>query len=733
MPTFPRLRKKLQDNLSLSTKLSLKVAIAESAKLARVLLSAPLNFFYRVGGAVAARGIPVPQTWQSKVHRFDPPSLSRADLVSAAQKIAAAASTNQRALASVKTSIIIPVFNRAAFTWQCLTSLLSENDLNETEIIVVDNASTDETAELLTAIGNVIRVVTNKENKGFVDACNQGAAAAHGKYLVFLNNDTKVLPGWLKYLIETAESDESAGAIGSMLLYPDGSIQEAGAIVWKNGEAHHYGWNQSPDDHRFNFAREVDYCSAASLLIRKEIFERLEGFDRRFAPAYYEDVDLCFGVRSLGYKVIYQPMSRVVHYEGVTAGRDIKGGAKHFQVANREKFVEKWRAVLEPEHFERDLKPLVDAANRNHAQPRIVVFDERVPSPDRDAGSARMFLILKTLANWSHVVFVPFNRPQDVAYEAALWKARIETGRIEDYRSLVKKKNALVTILSRPSVAGALLPSLKRIAPRIKTIFDTVDINFVRLEREYQLTGDKQFARAARQHKKLETRLARECDLVWCVTKDDQEALAAEAPGARFEIVPTIHPLQDRGPGFAERQGLVFIGNFLHRPNTDAVHYFMREIYPQVREQIPNLRVFIVGDHAPPELQHYASDDVKLTGYVADVDSFFHNCRAMIAPLRFGSGMKGKIGQALSYGLPVVTTSIGAEGMGVENGREVMIADDSEGFAAAVIRLYEDAALWQKLSDNGYNHIARYFTPEVVTETVRQSIRSLASDPERAR
>ena len=170
MPGFPQLRKKLQDKLSLSTRLSLRVLIAGSVKFARAVVRVPSNFLQRVAGAAAARGIPVPKTWQGKVHRFDPPSLSGADLVYAAQEVATAASSTRHPVAPVKTSIIIPVFNKAAFTWQCLRSLMSEIDSSETEIIVVDNASTDETAEVLAALGDVIRVVTNQENKGFVDA-----------------------------------------------------------------------------------------------------------------------------------------------------------------------------------------------------------------------------------------------------------------------------------------------------------------------------------------------------------------------------------------------------------------------------------------------------------------------------------------------------------------------------------------------------------------------------------
>src|SRR5207302_9608920 len=175
--------------------------------------------------------------------------------------------------------------------------------VDETEGVDVNNASTEATRELRSHFGDGVSVIDNDTIRGFVDACNQGAAAARGKYLVFLNNDTVVLPGWLDSLVETIESDERAGAVGSMFLYPDGRIQEAGAFLWSNGEAFHYGWGRSPEDRRFTFAREVDYCSGASLLVRKDLFQRLGGFDRRYAPAYYEDADICMGVRALGYKV----------------------------------------------------------------------------------------------------------------------------------------------------------------------------------------------------------------------------------------------------------------------------------------------------------------------------------------------------------------------------------------------------------------------------------------------
>ena len=390
----------------------------------------------------------------------------------------------------------------------------------------------------------------------------------------------------------------------------------------------------------------------------------------------------------------------------------------------REQLLAKWRKLRGREHPEDYALPsakLVDTSPGLH----VIVFDDHIPAPDQDSGSARMFLILKSLVKLGQPVFISLSNLRRPEYERMLNQAGVEIVPWTDYKRVLKRRRFQAALFSRPDVAGALMSSVKRTAPQIKTIYDTVDIAFLRLEREYQLTGTEKVAQAARRYKKLETRLARSCDQVWCVTAEDQTALAREAPSARFEIIPTIHALQDRGNSFPARKGLVFIGNFLHRPNTDAIHYFMQEIYPLVREAIPEVTLFIVGDHALPELAAYASNDVTITGYVADVDPIFQNCRVFIAPLRFGSGIKGKIGQALSYGLPVVTTPVGAEGMNLQNGNEAIIADGAREFLAALISVYNDPALWQRLSDNGYSHVSRHFTPEVVEQKVHQAIKTL--------
>jgi GT2 family glycosyltransferase len=721
----------LQENLPLPAKLLCKRLFVSTVGAFVKLAALAYNFGARVLRLAAKHGLDIHEAWNiTRAHDavaapVQAEQFGARDFLFLTEALSGARAAGDGGnRPPPRTSIVIPVFNKVEFTFQCLRSLLREVDFDDTEVIVVNNASTDETARLLAHFRGLVTVIDNAENRGFVDACNQGAEAARGEHLVFLNNDTVVLPGWLRHLRDTVEGDARVGAVGSMFLYEDGRVQEAGAGVWQSGAAFHYGWGGSPDDRRYNFAREVDYCSGASLLVRRELFARLGGFDRRFAPAYYEDVDICFGVRSLGYKVVYQPMSRVVHYEGATAGRDAGAGFKRYQVINRAKFVEKWREVLERENLPEDRARTDEAANRKRG-PLVIVFDERLPTPDRDAGSARMMFILKTLARSCRPVFVPLNRPHGIEYERLLWKEGIETAHVVDYHRLLGERKFQAAVLSRPHVADGLINSLRGIDPSLKIIFDMVDVYFIRLEREHRITGDERMATEARRFREMELRAARACDLVWCASTEDRKSIAREVSEARIEVVPTFHPLHERGRGFAEREHLLFLGNLVHRPNADAVHHFMREIFPLVKGALPGVKLYVVGDNVTPDIAAYASADVEVLGYVPDIEPLFRNCRLMVVPLRYGAGIKGKLGESLSYGLPVVTTSIGAEGFGLTGGVEALIADDPREFAAAVVRAYEQRDVWEKLAEHGHRHIEKHFAPAAVAEIINSSVREL--------
>ena len=257
-------------------------------------------------------------------------------------------------------SIIIPVFNHSNYTFNCLNSLQSIKSVKY-EVIVVDDASTDDTQEILGKISG-IRIVTNTNNLGFIRSCNRGASEARGELICFLNNDTKVLPNWLESLLTVINNDPHVGAVGSKLIYPDGRLQEAGGIMWKDASGCNFGRFNDPNKPEYNYLREVDYCSGASLLVQKELFKSIGGFSEEFLPAYYEDTDLCFTIRKLGYKVIYQPKSQVIHFEGISSGTDIESGVKKHQQTNSIKFEIKWRDTLK-EHFSNEGK-FIDGARR---------------------------------------------------------------------------------------------------------------------------------------------------------------------------------------------------------------------------------------------------------------------------------------------------------------------------------------------------------------------------------
>jgi glycosyltransferase involved in cell wall biosynthesis len=336
-----------------------------------------------------------------------------------------------------------------------------------------------------------------------------------------------------------------------------------------------------------------------------------------------------------------------------------------------------------------------------------------------------MFLILKTLTEWCQVIFVPFNRPQSVDYERALWKEGIETADAVDYRRLLKNKNVLAAIVSRPSMGSALIHRLRRVNPKAAIVFDTVDTHFVRLQREHEISGEPATLSEAKRYRNLESRLARASDLIWCASLEDKQAMQT-VTDTRIEVVPTIHQLRDPGRSFEDREHLLFIGNFAHRPNEDAVLFFLREVYPRVREKLPNVWLDIIGDNASPAISAHNSEQVRILGYVPDVEPFLRERRVFIAPLRFGAGIKGKVGEAMAHGLPVVTTTIGAEGFGLTHGLDVMIGDEPQAFADAIEQLYLQEDLWQRVSHNGRVRIENHFTPEIIADTIISSIKQVS-------
>jgi GT2 family glycosyltransferase len=323
-------------------------------------------------------------------------------------------------------SIIIPVYNQFNFTYYCLKSIFNNSgDKTSYEIIIADDCSNDLTINIKNIISN-IKVITTPVNMGFLRNCNNAAKYSNGKYILFLNNDTQVQKNWLMPLIELIEKDNTIGAVGSKIIFPNGLLLEAVGMVWNDGSAWNYGRFGDPSLPEYNYIKEVDYLSGAALMVKKSIWEKLGGFDEVFVPAYYEDPDLCFSIRKMGYKVMYQPKSVVVHYEGISNGNNPSQGLKQYQVINQKKFYEKWKDILEQEHFPNG-KNVFLARDRSRNKKTILMIDDLIPDFDKDEYSKIIFHILSLFASHDYnVKFIGDNFCEREPYANILEQMGIE-------------------------------------------------------------------------------------------------------------------------------------------------------------------------------------------------------------------------------------------------------------------------------------------------------------------
>lgn len=621
-----------------------------------------------------------------------------------------------------RASLVIPVHGAFAHTLACLRALAAHQPRAAFEVIVVDDASPDDTLARLEQIGG-IRVHARERNGGFIAACSDGAALACGDCLVFLNNDTVPQPGWLDALLGTFEQHPRTGLVGAKLVYPDGRLQEAGGVVFADGSGWNYGRNESPDDCRYAYVRDADYCSGAAIAIRRELFERLGGFDPRYAPAYYEDTDLAFAVRAAGLRVLYQPAAVVVHDEGATSGTDLAQGPKAAQVRNQSVFAQKWQDALAAQL---PAGTLPTPALLHRGQPQVLIVDALTPQPDRDSGSLRLVNLMRLLIEeGAHVVFLPANRSADGAYTTALqqlgvecWHAPYAAGIPAWLREHGPRFD--VAMLSRHYVAREFLPLLRKHAPQARVLFDTVDLHYLRERRAAELSGDATAMRVAMRTRELELALIAQADATLVVSDSERMLLAKDAPQADVRVLSNLHAIGAPGPCWSQRQDLLFVGGFRHPPNVDAVQWFVREVFPRLRAARPSLQFHCIGGDVPVDVQALSqADGVRIHGHVPDLQPWLDGCRVSVAPLRYGAGVKGKVNQAMAHGLPVVATTPAVEGMHLVDGQDVLIADDAAAFADAVLRVHDHEALWNRIATQARDNVVRHFSADAARATVR--------------
>jgi GT2 family glycosyltransferase len=612
-------------------------------------------------------------------------------------------------------TVLIPVHGKWPLTLECLESLRRARNRASMHVVVVDDASPDATRAHLRAIPGV-EVVELDTNVGFLRACNAGFARLRGDAVVLLNNDTEVTDGWLDALLEAARSDPTVGLAGAMLLNADGTLQEAGGIIFNDGSGLNVGKGDDPGKPAYVFPRDVDYCSGACLLIRRELIEALGGFDERFAPAYYEDTDLAFSARQLGYRVRYEPRARVVHLEGQSHGTDPLRGVKRYQRINRAVFTEKWSVQLASQWSPGAVATAVAARRTDLGH--VLVVDAQIPRPDHDSGSLRMWSLLEALSSAGFAVtFLADDLMAREPYAENVRRLGIHVAvGATDVPGLVTDlaPGLVAAVLSRPAVAWRYLPLVRERAPQALAVYDTVDLHHLREQRRAAIAGSPAVTRVAAAWRELELGLARASDVTLTVSPHEASTVRASCPDVRVEVVANVHRSRGGDTPFDTRAGLLFVGGFDHPPNADAVRWFASEILPEIRRALPGVRLTVAGSGSAEALADLAVDGLDVVGWVPDLDPLHEQARIFVAPLRFGAGVKGKIGEALAQGLPVVTTTVGAEGLGLADGVSARLADDPAEFAARVVELYRDARLWRTLARNGRELIERTMGPAVV-------------------
>ena len=621
-------------------------------------------------------------------------------------------------------SIVIPVYNQFAYTYHCVESILKNSGDVTYEILIANDCSTDLTTEIDKIIPGV-KCITNEKNLRFLRNCNNAAKHAVGKYILFLNNDTQVQPDWLAPLVTLIESAEDIGMVGSKLIYPDGRLQEAGGILWRDGSAWNFGNGQNPAMPEFNYVKQVDYISGAAIMLSRALWEEIGGFDEHFAPAYCEDSDLAFTVRKMGYRVMYQPLSVVVHFEGVSNGTDTSSGQKKYQIENSEKFRIKWKEELDT-HPENAVD-VFHARDYSYGKKTLLMVDHYVPQFDRDAGSRTVFQYLKLFVSCGfNVKFIGDNFYRHEPYTTALQQMGIEVLYGPDYsknwKSWIKDNADSIdyVFLNRPHIAPRYLDFIRE-NTKARIIYYGHDLAFLREMREYEITGDASMKRSSEDWQPKELDLMRRSDMAYYPSYVEVEEIGKIDPEIRVKAIPAylFEDVSHEGYDFDARHDIMFIGGFSHRPNVDAVKWLAEEILPELTKLDPEIKIHILGSNAPKEVTSLASKHLIMEGFVTDeqLAEFYRTCRISFVPLRYGAGIKGKVIEALRYGIPVVTTSVGAEG--IENADDVMLVeDDAKALAEKIAALYRDKDALTAMSVGGVEYIKKNFSPKNAIEII---------------
>lgn len=625
---------------------------------------------------------------------------------------------------AIDVSVVIVLFNQAGLSRQAFAALADQTGVSY-ETIVVDNASNDATPELLDRLDGVT-IIRNTTNAGFLKAANQGAAVARGRHIVFLNNDAILHDHALRRGVDRLDTSADIGAVGGRIVLADGSLQEAGCIAYRNGSTSGYGRGMDPHAAQFNCVRDVDFCSGAFLMLRRTLWLQLGGFDTAYAPAYYEDTDLCLRIWDAGLRVVYDPSIWLSHFEwgSSTSSAD----AVALMEGRRALFAARHRQRLDNRPQPQDAQPDKDRWLVHPHKPRILLIDNAVPHMAAGGGLPRARLIAQALAE-HHLTLFPlwdFDDDWRAVYASIPDTVEVMLGvGAAGLEKFLEQRAGVYDFLmvSRPpnmALVEKIWTRRPELFASMRLVYDAEAIFALREIGEAAVRGQPMPLEKARQLVDEELALIHRAETV--LTVSDSEAEMFRAAGAR-RVHLLSHAMETRShpPSWDRRSGLLFVG-VIHpnTPNEDSLLWFLEHVMPILRELDTSLAtISIVGDCTSAKVARLATDHVHLVGRVDDLTPWYDQHRVFIAPTRFAAGVPAKVIEAACNGIPVVATPLLVRQLGWEDGIEIASGGDAETFAQAVAALYTDRQRWTNVCNAMANKTRARYAPAHFLDTLR--------------
>lgn len=634
-------------------------------------------------------------------------------------------------------AVVMVLFNKFELTMHALASL-RDNFAGEIELILVDNGSSDDTRRIADYVTGA-RILREPENIGFLRAANLGLAEVSAPAVLFLNNDVELGHAAIAAALARLDSAADIGAVGAKIIRSHGMLQEAGSIIWRDGTASGYLRDASPAVGEANFVRDVDFCSGVFLLCRAALVKTLGGFSDVFAPAYYEDADLCLRIAGAGFRVVYDPAVCVHHLEfgsavnAESSAALMRRGLKIFSQRHADYLARKYEKMPGHEVFARGVP---------RGRRRVLFLEDTVPLRRLGSGFVRANDAVHAIAAAGYEVTVfPINgaaydlmsifgdMPEgvEVMHDRDITLLPEFLAERAGYYDLVWISRTHNLGRVRPVFEAAGMAALPMVldTEAVVTIRDATRAAFGEVQRDFNFNAGLRAEFAG----------AETCRQITAVNRIEVDLLHSIGLPS-VSMLGTIRAPAATPAGFDERAGLLFVAA-IHQadsPNLDALHWYADDILPALTAEMEEPPVLHVVGYTAPEidLSRFAGNPfIKIHGPVGDLAPFYNAARVFVAPTRFAAGTPYKLYETASFGLPCVAGDLLARQLGWAPGQDLLAPPLGDGkiFASQIALLYRTETLWTRLRENALARIAAENSAARFNAAVAEVLQKACAEP----